>query len=403
MKPRVLVLSHVLPVPGKSGQQLRVRSMLRALRKRFHVTFATFSGGAIAESLTAHCDEAIVLPSLYARSRLRHRLAGWLHQLRTGLKFSNYVIGELEFAPDRVASLLEGRSFDCALLEYFHAARSTSVLRACGIPCVLDMHDVLWRVFERHYRGPRFLKRRAVERYARSEEEAWRRFDGLITINTEEDRYVRERALETQTVWCTPMGVDLELWPYAWTPADPKRLVYYGGLASAHNQQDALRCATVIMPRVWREFPDTELWLVGNEPQPVLRRLESNPRIKVTGFVPDVKDVLKTATALLCPWSGAYGFRSRLIEAMALGVPVVTTPDAVYGMGLEAGKGLFLEPSAERMVSATLDLLRDPELAAGQSRQARRQVEETLGFEATYGRLADDLVAFARAAQRVGS
>jgi glycosyltransferase involved in cell wall biosynthesis len=392
MKPRLLVLSHVLPFPGESGQQQRVRNSLWALRERFHVTFATFSDEPIAARLEEHCDEAIVLPPLYARSRLRHGIAGRLHRLRTGLKLSNYVIGELEFAPPRVAALLEGRHFDCALFEYFHAARSTGVLRARGIPCVLDMHNVLAASFERHQGA----SPRAVRRYARQEERAWGRFDGLITINAAEDRYVRERARPDQSVWLAPMGLDLGRWPYAWRPASPPRLMYYGGLASAHNQQDALRCATRVMPRIWAEVPDAGFWIVGNRPPPTLLELARDERITVTGFVPEVQDVLRTATALLCPWSGTYGFRSRLVEAMALGVPVVTTPDAVDGMGLEAGRGLMLTSSDEAMAEAALELLRDPAETERQSRGARDQVERTLGFEATYGRLADDLAAFVR-------
>ena len=389
-KPRLLVLSHVLPFPGNSGQQQRVRHSLRALRGGFHVTFATFGNEVDEAALAEHCDEAVVLASRYRRNRVWHKFAGRLFRMRTGLKFSNYVVGEIEFAPARVASLLEGRTFDCALFEYFHASSSAAVLRARGIPCVLDMHNVLWQAFGRDHSA------RAVARYARREEAAWQRFDGLITINREEDRYVRERVRDDQRVWYTPMGVDLSRWSYAPDRATPPRVAYYGGMSSSHNRRDALTCANTIMPRVWEEFADAELWIVGNKPSDELRALQRDPRIHVTGFVEDVASVLRTASALLCPWSGTYGFRSRLVEAMALGVPVVTTPDAVHGMGLEAGRGLFLETTDAGMAGRCMDLLQDPEKLAQQGEQARAQVESLFGFEATYGRLADELLAFTR-------
>src|SRR5690606_14691233 len=110
-------------------------------------------------------------------------------------------------------------------------------------------------------------------------------------------------------------GIDLQKWPYSWQPAQPPRIAYYGGLGSPHNQRDALQCYEEIMPTVWAHFPDVELWIVGSRPPATIQALaEQDSRVTVTGFVERVQDVLQTMTAVLCPWTGKYGFRSRLIE-----------------------------------------------------------------------------------------
>jgi glycosyltransferase involved in cell wall biosynthesis len=146
------------------------------------------------------------------------------------------------------------------------------------------------------------------------------------------------------------------------------------------------------MPEIWRTFPDAELWLVGSNPPESLRALAvEDSRIKVTGFVESVQQILRTMSVVICPWSGTYGFRSRLVEVMALGVPVVASADAAYGMDLSSGKGIFLCEDIEELVSRTLDLLREPGLAVEQSRLARQQVEDLFSLDNTYIRLMREL------------
>jgi glycosyltransferase involved in cell wall biosynthesis len=213
----------------------------------------------------------------------------------------------------------------------------------------------------------------------------------LITINAAEHAYVEER-LPDKPLFYAPMGIDLEQWPYSWRPAEPPWVAYYGGLGSPHNRRDALRCYEEIMPRVWEQRPEVELWLVGSNPPPEMRTLdEEDARVHVTGYVEEVQEVLRTMTAVLCPWRGRYGFRSRLIEVMALGVPVVASPDAVYGMNLPDGEGLLLGKTDRDLADHLLALLTDESHAGAQSQQARRRVEEMYSFITTYERLANDL------------
>jgi polysaccharide biosynthesis protein PslH len=321
--------------------------------------------------------------------------------LCTGLKRSNYLIADVEFTAKRVAAAVQYRRFDCALFEYWHAVACTSALREKPIPVILDMHDILWQSYDRQLGkwpcGLHWLKQRMVKRYRSREEQAWKAFDGIIAINSEEARYVRTVIPESVALFNTPMGTDLQKWPYSWEPATPPRIAYYGGLGSRHNQFDALRCYEGIMPHIWGEFPEAELWLVGSNPPGFIQSLAKHDRVKVTGYIENVQDILKTMSVVICPWSGTYGFRSRLIEVMALGVPVVATPEAVFGMDLQAEEGLWLAETDQGLAALSGRLLASQELAIRQSKMARAQVETKFSFEATYGQLADNLCRFALA------
>jgi glycosyltransferase involved in cell wall biosynthesis len=230
-----------------------------------------------------------------------------------------------------------------------------------------------------------------VERYRRREEESWRKFDAVIAINRKELDYVRSTTPSSIKLFHAPMGVDLAQWPYSWSPPGMPRLAYYGAMGNPHNQAEALACYRRLMPEIWRRFPDAEFWIIGGNPPEIIRALESDSRVKVTGFIEKVQRVLSRMSLALCPWSGHFGFRSRLIEVMALGVPVVASPDAIYGMEIEPDRGLLLGRDDQEMISQSMGLLNDSDFAAEQSRFARQQIERRFSAEATYGRLAREL------------
>ncbi len=398
---RILVISHVLPFPADSGQQQRVLHTLTALRARFHVTVVTCASAAsaavITEKLLKHCDNVVILPQEFDRGVLAGiggRIKGAVYCAWSCEKRSNYVIGRQQFSPSRLESLARLGHYDCVLYEYWHANQSTKVFRSRGIPVVLDMHNILWKARDEQLAArrwlPSWIRHLLVARYRQREERAWRRFDAVIAINEAERRYTTSRLSANARVFYAPMGLALEKWLCAWQPVQPPRIAYYGFLGSPHNQRSAIECAQKVMPMVWRQFPNAELWLVGSNPSDEMKAL-AGPRVKVTGFVENAPAVLRTMSVVLCPWQGTYGFRSRIVEVMSLGVPIIASPDAVYGMDLEAGRGLLLASTPEQMASTALTLLREPECAHQHSVAAREQIHRRFDFGQTYGRLALEL------------
>lgn len=180
------------------------------------------------------------------------------------------------------------------------------------------------------------------------------------------------------------MGLDLSRWPYIFDPATPPRVGFYGSYATQHNEDSALYCARNIMPLIWKERPETELYIIGNSPRKVLLDLQADKRIKVTGFVEDVKEAIRHLSAVFCPWEGTYGFRSRLIEVMAVGVPVIVSPDAVFGMEMDLGEGIYFAENEAEFARHALELMNNSDTLQEQSRRARSEAERKFSYENTY-------------------
>ncbi|MBT7901376.1 MAG: glycosyltransferase, partial [Candidatus Marinimicrobia bacterium] len=324
-KPRLLVISKVLPFPGESGQQMRVRNTLESLRDNYHLSFLTTAQSIdleyIKNELRTFVDDCIVLPSLYDGLfyKVLHKIKGFVWMLWTGLKLSNYIVGDVEITTERLKSVLEEKSFDIVLYEYWHAHKTIQYFKDRNIPTILDMHNILWQSYKKQLKRikclPQFVKDWSIKRYKDQEENIWNKFEGLIAINQKEFDYVKSISNNNKQVTLVPMGIDLKKWSIDRVPAEPQRVGYYGGLASIHNQTDAMKCYEDIMPKVWEKYPETEFWIIGSNPPKVICDLQQrDKRVHATGFIDEPWDILKTMSVMVLPWEGTYGFRSRIIE-----------------------------------------------------------------------------------------
>lgn len=394
-KPQVLMVSHVWPVPGVSGQEKRVYYMLRALRSKYKVTFLTYAAQKKTNRFKAElqqlCDEVIVLPSRYNAgilSRLFFKGLGELYARFTGLKASNFVIGSVELTSTRLQRVLKQRSYDAVIFEYWHAHGAIDKTWPGNTSVILDMHNILWQTYKSQNMASGKRSEGALQKYKSYEEKVWKKFDHLIAINHEEASYVKEQ-LGSEKVWYIPMGIDLDQWPEVSNPENESpRIAWYGGLASTHNQRDAMRVYNEVMPEVWEKMPNAEFWIIGSKPPVhIVELAKKDSRVTVTGFLDEVAPVLGSVDLVLCPWEGTYGFRSRLVEVMATGTPVITTEDAASGMDLEHGHGILFNNDLEEWPALTIDLLCFPEKKLALRKKARQAVETRYSLDVTYNQL----------------
>lgn len=182
----------------------------------------------------------------------------------------------------------------------------------------------------------------------------------------------------TLQVSVIPNGVDT----YTFRPRPVQRipaLLFVGNYEYAPNVDAALRLATEIFPQVQQALPQTRLWLVGNAPPPVLTRL-ANDSIRVTGRVPDVRPYLARASAFVSPLRLGAGIKNKILEALAMGCPVVGTPVSLDGIAVTHEQDV-LKSDDKDIVNDVLRLLNDHELKSRLSKNGRKLIENHYSWD----------------------
>ncbi len=170
-------------------------------------------------------------------------------------------------------------------------------------------------------------------------------------------------------------GIDLDTFQAQDSERDPYRLLFVGNYEYAPNVDAALRLAREILPAVQTQIPQAKLWLVGNAPPPEIQSLNSDA-IEVTGRVPDVRPYLARAGVFACPLTLGAGLKNKVLEALAMGIPVVATPLSVDGIDVKGVKNTpaALVTNLNSMVDSIIRVMRDETLRQALSSNGRKLV-----------------------------
>jgi glycosyltransferase involved in cell wall biosynthesis len=213
-----------------------------------------------------------------------------------------------------------------------------------------------------------------------------------VTVVAEPDAATLRTLNPALRVEVIPNGVDT----HHFRPRPVKRvpaLLFLGNYEYAPNVDAALRLVGDIYPQLWDIYPNLRLWLVGNAPPPELQVLASDS-IRVTGRVPDVRPYLARAAAFVCPLQFGAGIKNKVLEALAMGCPVVATPLSVDGINVQDGIHALVA-EGEGMVNAVTRLLADATLGVRLGVAGRALIEAEYswaGVAAQYRALYADLI-----------
>ena len=216
-------------------------------------------------------------------------------------------------------------------------------------------------------------------------------YDRTVVI-AEKDRETLRSLQPELTVDLIPNGIELGRFPLRGEGRASETLLFVGNFEYRPNQDAARLLIGEVMPAIWQQMPQTQLQLVGNNPPDWMLNL-ADSRIDVTGRVPDVQPYLARATAFICPLRMGAGLKNKVLEALAMGIPVVATPLSVDGIKVEHGRSAIIA-EAKDIAAAALEVLRDEGLRQRLSVHGRELVESEYTWEQTatsYERLYDEL------------
>ncbi len=176
-----------------------------------------------------------------------------------------------------------------------------------------------------------------------------------------------------------PIGVDLDFWQRKTHAPQENCLIFTGVMSYKPNEDAALHLIQDILPLVQKALPDIQLLIVGREPSAALReKAKSHEGVTVTGYVDDVRTYLERATLFVVPLRYGSGIQNKVLEAMAMEVPVISSTIAAAGLRFD-GQGdppLYVADDAADFAGKIIDLLRQKEERARLACEGRKFVQE---------------------------
>lgn len=372
--PHVILVSDRLPIPVIGGDRLRVWRIARFLRDRgwtVHlVCFARETGDA-ERARTAPEREAFDSIDLVPFSRPVQAARSALGLLDGS---SMQVAYHRSPAMKRAVVAIANRTRPAAAIA--HLSRMADYIPPGLAPRrVLEMTDVF---FEYYRRAKRTVRRRgpliySIEepRIRRHEIDCVRRFDAVVLVSERERERLTAAAGFPERIHAIPNGVPEE-WLEIEPDPQPRLIMFHGSLSYPPNVEAALWFADQILPRI----PGARFRIVGANPPPAIASLHRKGGIEVTGTVESVVPHLRQASVSVCPLRVAAGIQNKVLEAMALGVPVVSTSAALAGIRAKSDRDLVVADTAAGIAAEVAGLLDDAPRRARLSAAGRRLVRE---------------------------
>lgn len=379
---RRLKLAFISPVflfPADAGGKIRTGNILRGLKEsgQFDITLLSPASGQQQRDWQGELDQQC------------HRFVGWAPSpprprwqrapdLLSSLPI-NVVADRTPAAVAAVEQLLAAERFDVVVFDFVHAA----VLRPEQLngATVCFTHNVEAEIFERHAKTAasaplRWLWASQAAKMRRFEREALARFTRVVAVSERDAKTFAAEGLATARA--IPTGVDLDF--FSWqAPADGAPVVVFTGSMDWEANVDGIRFYIEdVWPRVRAQVPNAQLRVVGKNPPAALVQRQV-PGVSFTGFVDDVRDHARDAQAFVIPLRVGGGTRIKAFEAMAMGLPVVSTAIGMEGLDVDDGIHFLRADGAEALAEATLRLLADGALRLRLSQAARELVEARFG------------------------
>jgi GT2 family glycosyltransferase/glycosyltransferase involved in cell wall biosynthesis len=369
-KPRVLLLSPYLPFPLSHGGAVRMYNLMRRAAADFDQVLVAFS-----ESLAEPPPEVLDICSEIV---LVQRAGSHAPPITSRPE----VVEEFDSPAFHAAVRLAVRQWRPALAQLEFTQLAQYAADCAPAPTILVEHDITFDLYEQLLRAEDGLElRRQTALWRSFETDAWRRVTRVAAMSAKDSSLVTGVSAVV-----LPNGVDLDRFRPAPREPEPRRLLFIGSFAHLPN----LLALDFFLAGVWPLLRDATLHIIaGARPEYFLARYRervklrlSLPGIELEGLVADVRPAYERAAVVVAPLVASAGTNIKILEAMAMGKAMVSTPAGVNGLDLAPGDDFLLAHSAAEMAARIETLFADPPARRRIESAARARAERDFGWDA---------------------
>jgi glycosyltransferase involved in cell wall biosynthesis len=384
---KLLFVSSWFPYPPDNGSRVRQYHLLRRLARNHEITLLSLLPEAERQehipSLEAICRKVQVVPARPYKPRGPRALLGF---------FSPYPRVIVDTYNPQMAHLVqaetEAEAYDLCLASETAAAlyaphaqvpvRVFDDPELCNLMSKLDPSTpslIRWRHRLTWVKTKRFVCN------------LLQHFDACAVVSEQERTHIKKLAPSSLPTELVPNGVDLAHYR-SWTEErTPHSLVFSGSLIYQANYDAVAHFLQDTLPIIHHQMPEVTLHVTGRLDGVSLNGLSSSHQVIFVGYVDDVRPYVGGSRVCVVPLREGGGTRLKILEAMALGTPVVSTGKGAEGLEVTAGQNILIADEPAAFANAVVQVLRDERLATKLAIEGRRLVEEHYGWDAIVDRL----------------
>jgi len=377
---KILVLSTWFPYPLSQGSKIRAYYLIKSLAQKHDVALVSFEDTPLEPGWVDHMKQICQKVEVVHRNPFAHprwkSIFGWL-SLQPRVVLTSYS-GEMAACVQR---LVADWAPQCVVALTFVAA--PYALQARRVPKkIVDIDNLMSPMLRQDYQRAghpleRFRRWFAYRKFRRYEAWLYRQFNlGLVVSERDRLAAMELVGLQASQVAIVPNGVDTSYHQALAVQPKPNTLVFNGALTYSANYDAMDYFLREIFPLIRAQVPAAHLTITGSTTGVPISALSINGHVTFSGYLADIRPTISNSWVCVVPLRIGGGTRLKILEAMALGTPVVSTAKGAEGLEIEDGKHLLIGNTPSEFAAQTVRLLREPALRTLLGAQAAQLVKE---------------------------
>lgn len=373
---RILVVLPRFPYPLEKGDKLRAYYQIKELSKHNEVYLYCVSHTKVLpehiDAVRPYCKEICLVRS--------PRLVNYKNVVRNYLHTKSLQLGYWDSIKSRKAYKAFEKRVNPDVL-YSQMVRTMPLVSRSSKPKVMDFQDAMSMNCERRMEKSRglwhYILHFEFKMLRSTEYNSFKIFDALIIISEPDSEAIPHK--QNGDIHIIPNGVDFGY--FAPMECEKKYdILFCGNMSYEPNVHAAQFLAKEVMPLVWKEMPEATLLLAGANPKRQVRQLVGE-RVTVSGYVDDIRESYASARIFAAPMQTGSGLQNKLLEAMAMQLPCVTTSIANASLYAEDGRQVLVGDTAQAFADHLVTLLRNPERRDSLAAEGYNYVHENFSWE----------------------
>jgi sugar transferase (PEP-CTERM/EpsH1 system associated) len=380
-------------VPPDTGGKIRSYNILRELAREHEITFFSFHQEHENDqhpALGSMFHEVVSIPLHLPETRGFREMALYARYLLSGQSYALMKYCQPSVRR-RLEALLANRRFDVVLCDFIVPA--PIIPWSARAAKVIFTHNVEAQIWKRHFQvatNPlwKAISWREWKTMERAERQYLAEADHVLAVS-EADRDAFAEFVDARRLSVVQTGVDVEYFKPDDGPRRPNSIVFTGSMDWLPNEDGIIYFAEQILPLIRDRIPDVSLTVVGRRPSQKLQALAAQqPAMQLTGRVEDVRPYLARSSVFIVPLRIGGGTRLKIFEAMAAGLPVISTTLGAEGLPVTPGETIVLADAPAEFAERTIGLLQNGSERERLGLAARRLVVEKYSWRTVAGDLA---------------